>query len=194
MVVIISPQMSISKIMSNNELTVPNDITFENAIALTQKLIAQMETGELDSVQVEATVTQLVASKNGARGFFVAYFSEESPLADTPSEAILSALKTAPELVSELLVKNLAMSTAMAITHRRQHHESMAQGSDRMQRRSATFIQQLDNEYLREQLQKMRESALTGKGEAEAVFFQRWGYDEQQRSAIAQALENVIKT
>jgi len=180
--------------MSEAELTIPDHVSFEDAIALTQDLMAKMENDAISPSQVQETITNLVATSNGARGFFVTYLTAESPLADSPSDAVLTALKTAPELVSELLVKNVAMSTAMAITHRRQENESLAQGSDRVQRRSIHLIQQLNHDLIQQQAQQMRESALTGKGEAEVAFFQRWGYDNQQRNAIAQALTQVIET
>jgi hypothetical protein len=63
-----------------------------------------------------------------------------------------------------------------------------------VQRRSIHLIQQLNHELIQQQAQQMRDSALTGKGEAEVAFFQRWGYDDQQRNAIAQALAQVIET
>lgn len=178
--------------MSPTELKVPDNITFEDAIALTQDLIAKLEKEEINAAQLQSLIADLVATSNGARGFFVTYLTADSPVADPPSPAVLAGLKTAPEQVSELLVKNVAMSTAMAITHRRQDNEPLAQGSDRVQRRSIALIQHLKDDLLREKAQQMRDSALTGKGEAELAFLQRWGYDDEQRSAIAQNLEQVL--
>lgn len=177
--------------MSESGLTIPEEITFESAIALTQDLLAKMETGEIKDAEIEATIRDLVNTSNGARGFFVAYLTAEMNIPDHPSQAVLNALETAPELVSELLVKNIAMSTAMAITHRRQENKTMAKGSDRVQKRSLHLSQQLNNHLIPEKAQQMRESALSGKGEAQVAFFERWGYDQQQRSAIAQALEKL---
>lgn len=178
--------------MSEVELEVPEQITFEGAIALTQELMAKMEKKEIDETQLQEIISQLVATANGARGFFVTYLTADSPVADQPSEGILAGLTTSPEIVSDLLVKNVAMSTAMAITHRRQDNESMAQGSDRVQKRSLDLIQQLNHDQIQQKAQQMKESALTGEGEAEVAFFERWGYDEHQRSAIAQVLAKVL--
>ncbi len=178
--------------MSQTELKVPDNVTFEDAITLTQDLIAKIENEAIKPTQLQDTISALVATANGARGFFVTYLTTDSPVADQPSDAVLAGLKATPDLVSELLVKNAAMSTAMAIMHRRQNNESMAQGSDRVQRRSIHLIQQLNNEWIQEKAQQMRESALTGKGEAAVAFFERWGYDEEQRNAIAQTLEKLV--
>ncbi|MFP4253839.1 MAG: hypothetical protein ACLFRN_05160 [Halothece sp.] len=177
--------------MSETELTIPEQVTFESAIALTQELLSKMESGEIKETEIEKTVSNLVRTSNGARGFFVTYLTAESEIPDHPSPAVLKALETAPELVSDLLVKNIAMSTAMAITHRRQNNESNAQGSDRVQQRSLQLCEKLNNNLIPEKAQQMRDSALTGKGDTEVAFFERWGYDGQQRSAIAQILENL---
>jgi hypothetical protein len=178
--------------MNDTRLTVPDNITFEDAIALTQELMGKMENDTISPSQVQETVSELVATSNGARGFFVTYLTADASLPDYPSQAVLAGLKTSPELVSELLVKNVAMSTAMAITHRRQENESMAQSSDRVQRRSANLIRLLNNQLIQEKAQQMRDSALTGEGEAEVAFFDRWGYDQEQRSAIAQSLGQLF--
>ena len=111
--------------MSETDLKVPENITFENAIALSQDLIIKLENEAINATQLQSLIKDLVATSNGARGFFVSYLTADSPVADQPSKAILEGLKSAPEIVSELLVKNIAMSTAMAITHRRQDHESI---------------------------------------------------------------------
>jgi hypothetical protein len=70
---------------------IPESVTFEEAIALTQSLMSQMETGELQGELVQKqislrgfgeAITQLVKSENGARGFFVTYLTSEGTLAD----------------------------------------------------------------------------------------------------------------
>lgn len=178
--------------MSQTQLTVPHHITFEEAIELTQNLINQMEKDEVAAQPLQETIMALVATENGARGFFVTYLTSDSPVADQPLEAVLAALNTSPEIVSELLVKNVAMSTAMGITHRRQDNETMAQGSDRVQKRSLNLIQQLNQPTAKQKAQQMRNAALTGEGKTEIAFFERWGYDQQQRNSIAQQLEKIL--
>jgi exonuclease VII small subunit len=45
------------------------EMTFEQAIALTQSLLSRIEAGELPPGEIEAAITELVKSENGARGF-----------------------------------------------------------------------------------------------------------------------------
>jgi hypothetical protein len=94
-----------------------DDISFADAIAVTQSLLNDLEQGNADAF--EATVRGLVRSENGARGFFVTYLSDDRLLTDHPTPTIIAALQTSPAIVAPLLIKNLAMSTAMAMTHRR---------------------------------------------------------------------------
>ncbi|HEY9618415.1 MAG TPA: hypothetical protein V6C64_16350 [Microcoleaceae cyanobacterium] len=169
---------------------IPEAISFEQAIAVTQALLEQMEQEELSTSEIELVLRALVSTENGARGFFVTYLSDDRPFADQPAPAVIAALKTAPQVVSPLLIKNLAMSTAMAITHRRNQHEELAQGSDRVRSRSAQLIQLLQLPELQTQAQALLHSIQTGTGDYQA-FLDRWSYDTEQRQAIHQTLEQT---
>ncbi len=81
-------------------------ITFENAIEQTQYLLSQIEF--LDTNIITQKFTELVSTENGARGFFVTYLTSDLSPTEYPSLEVITALKTSPILVNELLVKNLA--------------------------------------------------------------------------------------
>lgn len=176
--------------VTSEDVTSKN-VTFEQAIALTQSLLTQMEQGKLSEAEIGEAIATLVSSMNGARGFFVTYLADERAIADHPSEAVMQALQSSPEIVADLLVKNLAMSSAMAITHRRNGDEPMAQGSDRVRSRTAYLIEKLQLAAVVEKAQKLHESASTGLGEYKA-FLDRWGYDAEQRQVIQQSMEGAI--
>jgi hypothetical protein len=174
-----------------DDVDIPEDITFEDAIAQTQSLIWQLSSGELSPVDAASAIAQLVQTQNGARGFFVTYLTAEDRLADTPAPEIIQALESAPDTVAELLVKNLAMSTGMAMTHRRNQNEEMAQGSDRVRRRTMHLIERVNLPQVQDKLVALRESAITGQGNYK-TFLERWQYDAQQREMIRQTLDRVI--
>jgi hypothetical protein len=171
-----------------NAISVPDAITFEQAITLTESLMAQMSS--LTEPALEATLSALLASENGARGFFVTYLTDEGSLPDQPSDAVIRALQSSSDIVAELLVKNLAMSSAMAIAHRRNRNETMAQGSDRVQRRTINLIQKVKLPQVSTRAIELQASASTGSGDYES-FLQRWGYDAEQRQAIAEQMQHV---
>jgi hypothetical protein len=119
----------------------------------------------------------------------VCFLTGEWQLADAPSSGVVRALQSAPNAIAELLVKNLAMSTAMAIFHRRAGNEEQAQGSDRVARRTSLLIEKVDLAEVREISGQMQNSAITNTGEYSA-FLEKWGYDAEQKTAIANALAN----
>ncbi len=162
-------------------------MTFEEAIAYTENLLSRKD---LENSKLESEITELVQTSNGARGFFVCFLTGEWQLADAPSATVIRALQADPNEIAELLVKNLAMSTAMAISHRRAANEEQAQGSDRVARRTALLIEKVDLAEVRKISVQMQNSANTNTGEY-ATFLEKWGYDAEQKQAIANALNHV---
>ena len=174
-----------------SSLLASESITFEGAIALTQSLLSEIEADRLSQPEIEQAVASLVKTPNGARGFFVTYLTGDAQVADRPSPGVIEALRSAPEIVAELLVKNLAMSAAMVVHHSRHQNQEMAAGSARVQGRSRNLIQILQLPDCQAIASQMLESLRTREGEYEA-FFQRWGYDDEQKSAIGSAVGGAI--
>ncbi|MGA7932255.1 MAG: hypothetical protein WCA35_01625, partial [Kovacikia sp.] len=154
----------------------------------TESLLERINQGNVAASTIEQTIGDLVRSENGARGFFVTFLSDPRPLAGPLREAVVKALETAPEVVAPLLVKNLVMSTAMAITHRRNQDEAMAQGSDQVRSRTNQLIQALQLSQLQEHARQLAESIRTGAG-AYQPFLNRWNYDGEQKQAMNSVLE-----
>jgi len=174
-----------------SSLLASESITFEGAIELTQSLLSLIEAGQLSETDIEQAVRSLVKTQNGARGFFVTYLTDDLPEADRPSPGVVEALRSAPEIVAELLVKNLAMSSAMIVYHSRHQSEEKAAGSARVQKRSRNLIQILQMPACQTIGSQMLESLQNGKGEYEE-FFQRWGYDDEQKLAMGSAVRSAI--
>ena len=172
----------------NREIT--TSISFPQAIATTQSLINQIATGQLQEEQIESQVAALVSSKPGARGFFVAYLTSGLPLADNPSVGVINALKSFPNLVGELLVKNVAMSTAMAVTHQRNNDAENARDSEIVARRSINLIKQLDLDLITKELRELKISLTTKEG-SYREFLEKWGYDDEQKEMIGLAIERL---
>lgn len=173
------------------------EISFQGAIAHTEALLAQHQAGTLTATAWGEAIAALVASRDGARGFFVAYLTSESPLADHPEAEVIEALAAAPPIVPELLVKNLAMSAASELGHQRANNDAAAAGSARTCDRSGRLLVALLSRSgeaiattVRSHLKALGESLQTGQGEWGA-FLDRWGYDEAQRRRIAEAIARL---
>ena len=163
------------------------NMTFEEAISYTESLLGR---GDVEELQLESEISTLVQTSNGARGFFVCFLTGEWQLADNPSSGIIKALQSEPNAIAELLVKNLAMSTAMAIVHQRAGNSEQAQGSNRVAKRTALLMEKVDLVEVRTIASQMQNSANTNTGEY-VSFLEKWGYDVEQKQAIANVLADV---
>lgn len=166
-------------------------LSFPQAIQATQTLIERIDTKEIDETDIEQEVGNIVNTKNGGRGFFVAYLTSDLSLADEPSPGIINGLKSSDEVVSELLVKNLAMSSAMAIAHGRNQDLDNVAGSQKVARRTSNLIQKLRLDSVVAELNKLQTSITDGQGEYQD-FLERWEYDDEQQQAIQQAIAQVL--
>jgi hypothetical protein len=173
---------------------IKNDISFEEAIVLSEQLLADPN---LTAGKLKEQMIQLLQTSNGARGFWVTFLTGESPLADQPPHEIIEALEavavTTPQLNAELMVKNLVMSTAMAITHQRRNDPSQVAGSQRVAQRSLRLLQQWQSPIAQNIASEIYFSATTGSG-SYANFLQKWGYDQEQLGAITNALTPLLTT
>lgn len=161
-------------------------ISFEEAIALTQKFIEQIKT--ISETEKEKIVSSLVASENGARGFTVTYLTSDHPSIDQEFLGIINGLKTSPQIVSELLVKHVAMSTGMRLTHQRNNDENMANKSFRVTNRTINLLKKLDLAETKTKIQQLKETIDKGEGIYQK-FLTRWQYDSEQKEAIAKAFD-----
>jgi hypothetical protein len=159
---------------------------FEAAMEAAALWCGAWEQGDLSDEVLADKVADLVASRDGARGFFVVSLPAENPLMDRLPEPLLMALRAAGDGVVDLTVRNLAMSTAMAVYHHRVGAEEQALGSKRVQRRSRELLQNLDPNAVKTRLETLL-AATQGEG-SDVSFLERWQYDDEQKAAIAAAL------
>jgi|APCry1669189000_1035189.scaffolds.fasta_scaffold00958_4 hypothetical protein len=168
---------------------------FLAALQTSQEWLEQWEAGELSDEVLADRVGQLLASLDGARGFFVVALAGESPLLDRLPEPLLLQLRCAGAAVVDLSARNLAMSTAMALHHARQEDREQRAGSLRVQARCTELLRQLDPALVKQRLEGLLSAARAADaaGAEDLAFLERWGYDQEQRQAIALAIEAVAE-
>ncbi|MBD2181446.1 hypothetical protein H6S82_29790 [Planktothrix sp. FACHB-1355] len=177
--------------MVESSVKIPSDVTFEQAIALSYYVVEKMEAGEISPSEIETVVSELAKTENGARGFFVTYLTSEATAGDNPTEEVVRALRSHPDTVSELLAKNVAMSAATALSHRRNGNEEMAKSSERVCDRTSHLIKLIDIPEVYSCCREILKSATNEAGKYKS-FLERWGYDSEQRQLISQALQKVV--
>ncbi|WP_036479071.1 hypothetical protein [Myxosarcina sp. GI1] len=175
--------------MNHSQQQTPS-LSFQEAILETQSLMVKMSQNELQESEIERAIATMIDTKAGARGFFVPYLTGDLTLADNPSSGVIEALKTAPEIVGELLVKNLAMSTAMAVVHQRNQDLENALGSEQVARRTANLIRQMNLDIVKTEITKLEQTIAKGEGNYQS-FLKRWGYDAEQQQAIYKAIKAI---
>jgi len=186
----ISPSFAPSSSVTLMAQQTPDQISFEDAIAETQALLEKMASKSIPDSEIQITITNLVQTQTGARGFFVTYLTDERPFIDSPSKGIIKALQSSPNIVGELLVKNLVMSSASALAHRRNQDEAMAKGSEQVRDRTLYLIKAVKLPIVNEKLQEMEKSLTTGQGEYQD-FLERWGYDSEQKKVMKSVILEV---
>ena len=177
--------------MTENTDSTPLQPTFQQAMEITAQWLALWENGELSDEVLSDRVAELVASRDGARGFFVVSLAGDSPLMDRLPDPVVLALRQAGDGVVDLSARNLAMSTAMALHHQRHGDAGQQGGSERVQLRCTELLRLLEPVAVKERLETLLE-ATDGRGE-DVAFLDRWGYDADQRAAIAEAVLAVAE-
>jgi predicted regulator of Ras-like GTPase activity (Roadblock/LC7/MglB family) len=176
--------------MSSSTLSVPAQIKFDEAISLTQAFLSQLKNNELTASQIQDFVTDLVQTSNGARGFFVVYLTAQDPICDQPRSEIIAALQSNLEITADLLVKNIAMSTAQQVYHHRRNDPEMVASSATVTARTTKIIQQLNLPQMQDLCRELVNTINTGTG-SYSEFLTQWGYDQEQKNSIAQAVTQL---
>jgi hypothetical protein len=171
--------------------TTPLEPTFQQAMEITAQWLGLWENGELSDEVLADRVAELVASRDGARGFFVVSLAGDCPLMDRLPDPVVLALRQAGDGVVDLSARNLAMSTAMVLHHQRSGDSGQQAGSERVQTRCTELLRLLEPEAVKTRLETLLQ-ATQGQGE-DVSFLDRWGYDADQRASIAEAVLAVAE-
>lgn len=164
--------------------------SFQQAMEFTAQWLVLWENGELSDEVLADRVGELVASRDGARGFFVVSLAGDCPLMDRLPEPLVLQLRAAGEGVVDLSARNLVMSTAMALQHGRNGDGGQQAASERVQARCRELLRLLEPAAVKQRLETLLQAAGQGVGD-DVAFLDRWGYDAEQRRAIAAAVEAV---
>lgn len=170
----------------------PLEPTFQQAMEITAQWLGLWENGELSDEVLADRVGELVATRDGGRGFFVVSLVGDCPLMDRLPEPLVIQLRAAGEGVVDLTARNLAMSTAMALHHQRAGDPHQQGSSERVSARCTELLRQLEPDAVKTRLETLLAAARDGAGDDRA-FLDRWGYDAEQKAAIAAAIEAVAE-
>ena len=162
--------------------------TFKEAMQASMLWCKSWENDEISDEVISDRIGELIKTVDGARGFFVVSLSIDCPLMDRFPDALIFQLRSSGEIVVDLTVKNLAMSSAMIITHRNNKDPQEIQ-SERIKIRCIELLKLLDSNQVKKRLDILLE-ATKGKG-TDVKFLNKWGYNNQQINAISESIYEV---
>ncbi|WP_413678388.1 hypothetical protein [Prochlorococcus sp. MIT 0916] len=162
--------------------------TFKEAMQVSMLWCKSWENDEISDEVISDRIGELIKTVEGARGFFVVSLSIDCPLMDRVPDALIFQLRSSGEIVVDLIVKNLAMSSAMRITHRK-NNDPQAIQSERIKIRCIELLKLLDSNQVKKRLDVLLE-AIKGNGEY-LKFLNRWGYNNEQINAISESIYEV---
>ena len=162
--------------------------TFKEAMQASMIWCKSWEKDEISDEVISDRIGELIKTVEGARGFFVVSLSIDCPLMDRFPDALIFQLRSSGEIVVDLAVKNLAMSSAMIISHRMNKDPQEIQ-SERIKIRCIELLKLLDSNKVKKRLDVLLE-ATKGNGE-DLSFLNRWGYNDEQINAISESIYEV---
>ncbi len=163
--------------------------TFEQAINFSSRWCDAWEAGELSDEVIADRIAELVRSKNGARGFFAYSLAGDCPIIDRLPDALLIQLRATGESIVDLTVRNLAMSTAMAVKHEKDSNFDQKHGSERIIVRCTELLRMLEPSLVKKSLEELLEG-INGEG-SYLEFLNRWEFNTEQKKAIEKSINNV---
>lgn len=165
--------------------------SFKQAMNVTILWCNSWEKDELSDEVLADRIGELLKTIEGARGFFVVSLSIDCPLMDRLPEALIFQLRSSGQIVVDLTVKNLAMSSAMVIEHQKNNNSQQMQ-SERIRTRCIELLKLLDSNKVKTRLEILLE-ATKGNGK-DLEFLNRWGYSNEQKQAISKSIYEVALT
>ncbi len=163
--------------------------SFEEAMNFALLWCTAWEKGELSDEVLADRVAQLIETNDGARGFLVISLASDCPLMDRLPEPVIFKLWEGKELIVDLIVRNLAMSTAMSLHHNRTKNFSQENGSKRISARCLDLLTFLDPNFVKSRIEEMLKG-IEGNGN-DAIFLEKWNYDKEQKEAIKSRIMSI---
>ena len=163
--------------------------SFEEAMNFALLWCTAWEKGELSDEVLADRIAELIETEDGARGFFVISLASHCPLMDQLPEPVIFKLWEGKELIVDLIVRNLAMSTAMSLHHRRTKNSDQEDGSNRISDRCLDLLRLLEPNSVKSRIEQMLEG-IQGKGN-DAIFIEKWNYDKEQKEAIKSRITSI---
>ena len=166
------------------------EASFTQAINISAKWCKEWGEDMLSEEVLADRIAELIKTKNGRRGFFAYALSDKDCfLLDKLPFSLIFKLNEGGSAVVEIVLKNLIMSTAQIIIHRRENNHEYEITSENIAERCKGILRLLESRLVTENVNKIIKD-LDNLGNS---FDNLTKYDEKQKEFIKQQISDIVQ-
>ena len=166
------------------------EASFTQAINISAQWCKEWDEDLLSEEVLADRIAELIKTKNGLRGFFAYALSDkECFLLDKLPFSLIFKLNEGGEPVVEIVIKNLIMSSAQIVNHRRENNHEYELVSENISERCKAILRLLNTKLVTEIVNDICKD-LDNLGNS---FDNSTKYDEQQKEFIKQQIFDIAQ-
>ena len=166
------------------------EASFTQAINISAQWCKEWEEDLLSEEVLADRIAELIKTKNGLRGFFAYTLSDKDCLLlDKLPFSLMFKLNEGGDDVIKIVIKNLIMSSAQIIIHRRENNHNYEITSEKITERCKGILRLLETKSVTENIKKIIKD-LDNLGNS---FNNSTKYDEQQKEFIKQQIFDIAQ-
>ena len=166
------------------------EISFTQAINISAQWCKEWEEELLSEEVFADRVAELIKTKNGLRGFFAYALSDKDCLLlDKLPFSLIFKLNEGGDTVVEIVVKNLIMSSAQIIIHRREHNYEYEKMSENISERCKGILRLLETKLVTNRVNQVIKD-LDNMGNS---FDNSIKYDDEQKEFIKKQILDIAQ-
>ena len=162
--------------------------SFIQAINISKEWCKQWEDDLLSDEVLADRISELIKTKSGLRGFFAYTLSDTNcSLLDKLPSSLVFKLRELGENIVDITIKNLCMSTAQVITHKRDENISYAEISEEISNRCINLLKELDTNLVTKLINKViKDIDMMGNSMDNSI-----KYDSDQKNLIREKIKEI---
>ena len=166
------------------------EASFTQAINITAKWCKEWEEDILSEEVLADRIAELIKTNNGRRGFFAYALSDKNCfLLDKLPFSLMFKLNEGGDPVVEIVVKNLIMSSAQIIIHRRESNNEYEITSENISDRCKAILRLLETKSVTKNVNQV----LKGLDNMGNSFDNSTKYDEEQKEFIKNQILDIAQ-
>ena len=164
--------------------------SFTQAINISAQWCREWEEDLLSEEVLSDRIAELIKTKNGLRGFFAYALSDkECFLLDKLPFSLIFKLNEAGDAVVEIVIKNLIMSTAQIIIHRRENNHEYEIASENISDRCKAILRLIETKLVARKVNQVLKD-LDNMGNS---FDNSIKYDSEQKKFIKKQILDIAQ-